>query len=128
MDIKRTIPLPGEKYRGYTISYRIVEDFKSIYGIDGFTVIISISKAGKTLNINRHINKTDSESYAFLINESKTFVDFIEYQIEAARTSTETDKIDFGSFDEDIDVPQNTTEVKIEKIDELHSWLYQKDK
>ena len=120
--------MPGEKYKGYFISYRVIEDLKRMVGVDGFTVIISISKAGKTLNVNRYINKADSESYIYLTQESKTLVDFIEYQIEAARTSTETDKIDFGSYDDGIDIPQTTTEVKAEKIDELHSWLYQKEK
>lgn len=122
--------MPGEKYKGYFISYRVIEDLKRMVGVDGFTVIISISKAGKTLNVNRYINKADSESYIYLTNESKTLVDFIEYQIEAARNSTATetdDKIDFGSYD-DIDIPQTTTEAKPEKIDELHSWLYQKEK
>lgn len=130
MDDERTMSIPGEKYKGYSISYRVIEDLKRMIGVDGFTVIISISKAGKTLNVNRYINKADSESYMFLTHESKTLVDFIEYQIEAARTSTvtETDKVDFGSYDDDIDIPQTTTEAKPEKIDELHSWLYQKEK
>ena len=116
--------LVDQTYRGYTLSFKVNR------GTWKSQIMLTFQKNGKSLTYSKTFddNDTPSDIYNALVQEAKTVIDYIEYQVEQSveRVKLSLQNADLSFERRDAGYKSEDKQMKPQK-DDLESWFENTD-